>query len=483
MNAEQKRLLQEPVFRHFHALCQIPHPSFHEEQISRYLFQWACERGLESYQDEHKNVLIRKPASAGYENAPCVMLQAHTDMVCEKAPGVEHDFEKDPIQWQIEGDRINTNGRTTLGADDGVGVALALSILEDDTLPHPALEVLFTTAEEEDFSGAAGFDADTMRSKYLINLDHCCDQDILCGSCGGQAAELSVPVAGGPVPAGWVAHTLTISGLLGGHSAEDIDQGHGSATSMLVRMLLAFEEQSIPFKLGPVNGGSFRLAIPRDASAVVCFPAELQDKLCSVIDQLRDEFSLELLTSGAQMTASFASTELPAWCSEPDVLLTVALLSPDGIYQMNEALTGLVDTSDNMGELYLTQEGVRAVYEIRSARPSLGNYLYQRICRLARMLGGTCSTDRGYPSWYFRPQSQLRSVASEAYCELFGQEPRYLTVHGGLEVGFFSEKKPGLDAISIGPNCWNCHSPSEEMSISSVRKVYQLLCGILARCQ
>ena len=128
MNAEQKRLLQEPVFRHFHALCQIPHPSFHEEQISRYLFQWACERGLESYQDEHKNVLIRKPASAGYENAPCVMLQAHTDMVCEKAPGVEHDFEKDPIQWQIEGDRINTNGRTTLGADDGVGVALALSI-------------------------------------------------------------------------------------------------------------------------------------------------------------------------------------------------------------------------------------------------------------------------------------------------------------------------------------------------------------------
>lgn len=200
MNAEQERLLQEPVFRHFHTLCQIPHPSFREEQISRYLFDWACERGLEAHRDAHRNVLIRKPAAAEYENAPGVMLQAHMDMVCEKASGAAHDFETDPIRWQIEGDRINTNGRTTLGADDGIGVALALSVLEDDSLPHPALEVLFTTAEEEDFSGAAGFDTAAMRSKYLINLDHCCDREFLCGSCGGQAAELKVPVESGAVP-------------------------------------------------------------------------------------------------------------------------------------------------------------------------------------------------------------------------------------------------------------------------------------------
>lgn len=483
MNATQEALLQEPVFRHFHALCQIPRPSFHEEQISQYLFQWAHEHGLEAFQDAQHNVLIRKPASAGYENAPCVMLQAHTDMVCEKAPGVEHNFETDPIQWQIDGDRINTNGRTTLGADDGLGVAFALSILEDNSLDHPELEVLFTTAEEEDLSGASGFDGAQMKSQWLINLDHSCDREILCGSCGGQAVELHVPVASSPVPTGWIARTLTVSGFLGGHSGEDIHRGHGNAISMLVRVLLAFEEQEVPFRLGPVNGGSFRLAIPRDASAVVCFPADQEEKIQSIINRLHDEFALELSVSGTQLTFALLPANQPAWCSEPDALLTAALLSPDGIYQMNESLTGLVDTSDNMGELYLTSDELRVVYEIRSARPSLGNYLYQRICRLARVLGGSCSTDRFYPSWYFQPQSQLRSIAGEAYRELFGCDPVYLTVHAGLEVGFFSEKKPGLDAIAMGPNCWNFHSPSEEMSISSTRKIYQLLCGILARCR
>lgn len=483
MNAGQERLLQEPVFRHFHTLCQIPHPSFREEQISRYLFDWACERGLQAHRDAHRNVLIRKPAAAEYENAPGVMLQAHMDMVCEKASGAAHDFETDPIRWQIEGDRINTNGRTTLGADDGIGVALALSVLEDDSLPHPALEVLFTTAEEEDFSGAAGFDTAAMRSKYLINLDHCCDREFLCGSCGGQAAELKVPVESGAVPEGWIACTLTVSGLLGGHSGEDIHRGHGNAISLLVRLFLALEEQGIPFQLGPVAGGSFRLAIPRDASAVVCFPAGAQEKLRSAVEQLKDAFAMELSASGAQLTVSLASAERPAWCAAPDALLTAALLSPDGIYQMNETLTGLVDTSDNMGELFLTEEGLRIVYEIRSARPSLGNYLYQRLCRLAKMLGGKCTTDRFYPSWSFQPESRLRSIASEAYRELFGCDAQYLTVHAGLEVGFFSEKKPELDAISIGPDCWNFHSPSEEMSISSVRRVYRLLCNILARCR
>jgi dipeptidase D len=326
--------------------------------------------------------MIRKPAAAEYENAPGVMLQAHMDMVCEKASGAAHDFETDPIRWQIEGDRINTNGRTTLGADDGIGVALALSVLEDDSLPHPALEVLFTTAEEEDFSGAAGFDTAAMRSKYLINLDHCCDREFLCGSCGGQAAELKVPVESGAVPEGWIACTLTVSGLLGGHSGEDIHRGHGNAISLLVRLFLALEEQGIPFQLGPVAGGSFRLAIPRDASAVVCFPAGAQEKLRSAVEQLKDAFAMELSASGAQLTVSLASAERPAWCAAPDALLTAALLSPDGIYQMNETLTGLVDTSDNMGELFLTEEGLRIVYEIRSARPSLGNYLYQRLCRL-----------------------------------------------------------------------------------------------------
>lgn len=482
MTAEQEKLIEEPIFHYFHELCQIPRPSFQEEQMSLYLLQWARERGLEAERDDAKNIFIRKPASPGYEKSPCVMLQAHMDMVCEKAPGVEHDFSHDPIRWQIEGDRITTGGRTTLGADDGIGVAYALAVLADNSLPHPELEVLFTTAEEEDLSGAERFDVSKMKASRLINLDHSCDREILCGSCGGQAVEMKIPVDSTSVPEQWLAYELCVSGLKGGHSGEDIHRGHGNANTLLARVLAAFEKQC-PFSLGPVVGGSFRLAIPRDASAVVCFPEEQREALEQIVHMQQKEIAQEFSASGEGLSIVFHPTEQPMWCSSPEPLLTAVFLSPDGIYQMNESLIGLVDTSDNMGEIYLTEHELRLIFEIRSARPSLGDYLYQRICRLAALLGGTCQTSKAYPSWNFQPRSEFRAIAGEAYQNLFGEEPRYLTVHAGLEIGFFSDKRPELDAIAIGPNCWNFHSPSEEMSISSARKVYQFLQDILKNCR
>lgn len=482
MTEEQKLLIQEPVFHWFNELCQIPHPSFREGRISDYLVRWAKDRGLEAEQDGVNNVFIRKPAAAGYESAPCVMLQAHMDMVCEKAPDVAHDFDRDPIQWQIEGDRITTGGRTTLGADDGVGLAYAMAVLDDDSLPHPELEVLFTTAEEEDFTGALGFDASKMRSTRLINLDHACDREVLCGSCGGQAVDMRIPVTSGPVPEGWTACELLVSGLNGGHSGEDIHRGHGNANSLLARVLLAFEGKTA-LKLGPVIGGSFRLAIPRNASAVVCFPAEQEQTLRWIVREQEEEMAGELSATGKNLSVILNPVPAPEWCADPMQLLTAALLAPDGIYQMNETLVGLVDTSDNMGEIYLTEKELRLVFEIRSAKASLGNYLYQRMCRLAAVMGGACETGKSYSSWEFQPDSRLREIAGEAYRGLFDGEPDYITVHAGLEVGCLSQKKPGLDAISIGPNCWNFHSPSEEMSISSTRRVYQFLCSILERCR
>lgn len=482
MTTEQEKLIQEPIFQYFHELCQIPRPSFHEEKISAYLLEWAGNQGLEAEQDAAKNVFIRKPATPGYEHAPCIMLQAHMDMVCEKSPEIEHDFDSDSISWQIEGDRINTGGRTTLGADDGIGVAYAMAILTDESLEHPELEVLFTTAEEEDLSGAEHFDASRMRAARLINLDHACDTEILCGSCGGQAAELKIPVVSEPVPAGWISALLSVSGLHGGHSGEDIHRGHGNASTLLARVLLAIEEKAV-FKLGPVNGGSFRLAIPRDASAVVCFPKEQWSVFEGIIKEQERQMKGEFASTGGDLSITLEAAKQPRWCTEPDLLLNAALLAPDGIYQMNESLVGLVDTSDNLGEIYLTERELCLVFEIRSARPSLGTYLYQRIGRLAKVLGGTCNTSKGYPSWDFHPKSSFREVASQTYEELFGCESKYLTVHAGLEVGFFSQKKPELDAIAIGPNCWNFHSPTEEMSISSARKIYTFLCGILKNCK
>lgn len=483
MTDEQETLLREPVFRYFHDICQVPRPSMREGQISDYLLNWALERGLEAQKDGTNNVLIRKPAAPGYEDAPCVMLQAHMDMVCEKAPGIDHDFDRDPIVWQIDEDRISTGGRTTLGADDGIGVAFVLAVLAEKELPHPELEVLFTTAEEEDFSGAANFDTGKMRADKIINLDHACDREILCGSCGGMAVELKAPVVSGPVPAGWEARQLTVSGLQGGHSGEDIHRGHGNASTFMVRVLLSFEEAGLTYRLGPVMGGSFRLAIPRDAHAVVCFPREQTETMEQIVREQTQIMKKELSVTGANLNIRFESVSRPDWCAEGDRFVTAAVLIPDGIYQMNESLVGLVDTSDNVGEMYLEENQLRMVAEIRSARPSLGNYLFQRMCRLAKLLGGTCEASKAYPSWEFHPQSQFREIAGQAYRTLFGEEPTYLTVHAGLEVGFLSEKKPELDAIAIGPDCWNFHSPTEQLSISSARKVYQFLCEVLKNCR
>lgn len=261
MSAATEALCNHPVFRFFRVISDIPRPSKHEEQISQFLFRWARERGLEAEQDEKLNILIRKPATPGYEGAPGIMLQAHMDMVCEKAPEAEHDFMKDPIHWELDGDILSTGRRTTLGADDGIGVAMAMAVLDDDTLSHPALEVLFTTAEEDDFSGAEHFDVSKMTATRLINLDHANEKQILCGSCGGISAELTVPIASGPVPEGWSAFELAVDGLHGGHSGEDIHRGHGNATTLLARVLLALS-QSGEMKLGPVKGGTFRLPSP-----------------------------------------------------------------------------------------------------------------------------------------------------------------------------------------------------------------------------
>lgn len=482
MSAATQALCGQPVFRFFRAISDIPHPSKQEKQLSDYLLRWARERGLEAQQDGEHNIFIRKPAASGYETAPCVMLQAHMDMVCEKAPGVEHDFQKDPIHWELDGDMLSTGGRTTLGADDGMGVAMAMAVLDDDTLPHPALEVLFTTAEEEDFSGSEGFDFDKMTATRLINLDHANEKQILCGSCGGISAELTVPIPSGPVPEGWTAVEIAVDGLHGGHSGEDIHRGHGNAVTLLARVLLALG-QTGELKLGPVKGGTFRLAIPREAAAVVCIPREREQALAELLAGQEALLRRELSATGDKLTIRARPTEKPDWCSPPERFLAALLLAPDGIYQMNETLVGLVDTSDNMGECYLDQTGLRLVFEIRSARDSLRDYLFQRIRQLALLLGGQCAQRSPYPSWDFQPDSPLRQAAERVYVRQFGHMPEYLTVHAGLEVGLFSQRKPGLDAISIGPDCWNFHSPSERVSVSSAQRTYELLRGILTECR
>lgn len=470
-------LLQERVFLHFYQICRIPHGSGNEKALSDYICAWAKELGLEASQDEAHNVLIRKDAFPGYETAPTVMLQAHLDMVCEKCPGIDHDFKSDPIQWVIGEDTISTGGRTTLGADDGIGVALAMAVLEDDSLPHPPLEVLFTTMEEEDLSGAERFDAAGMCASLLINLDHVNEKEIICGSCGGMQTDLHIPVESGPVPPGWTPYLLSVSGLKGGHSGDDIHRGRGNANILLARLLMAVEEFC---RLGPIKGGSFRLAIPREAEAVIWLdPARLR-QVRDRLSHLEASFRAELPFTSDHVKVSLIPTDAPTWCVDPGSVLTALTLVPDGIHQMNEVFTGLVDTSDNLGEVYLDSRELRLVLEIRSARESLRTYLFQRMERLAALLGGKCHQSNAYPGWEFHPDSPLRILAGQVYEDFFGQAPSFLTVHAGLEVGHFFASKPGISAVAIGPDCWDFHSPSETVRISSVRRVYGYLCQLLS---
>lgn len=474
-------VLENRVLRIFHEINQIPRGSFHEEKISEYLVNWAKERELFVIQDSLKNVLIRKAATKGYEQAKGVLLQAHMDMVCEKVPESTHDFSKDPIPWVVEDDFITTGGQTTLGADDGIGMALAMAALEEEDWEHPLLEVLFTVSEEEDLGGAIGFDTSLLQSSYLINLDHVDDHEILCGSCGGEAVDVDLEAKWEKIPENWGTYCLEVRGLKGGHSGEDIDKGHGNANRIWARCLLELEKQ-MEVRLCSLTGGSFRLAISREAVSVVALPREKAEEAKNIMDHLQKILREEYQAAGETLELVF--TENKEACdhmSDAHIFLTMILLSPDGIWEMNPDMEHLVNSSDNLGELYLDEKGYRLIYEIRSAHNSARDHIADVIKRLAEMMGASWKIHSGYPSWAYHPKSVLRDTAIEAFEEMNGETPKVYSVHAGLECGCFFAAKPDLDAISIGPNCWGLHSPEEKLSISSTKHVYEILRRILLK--
>lgn len=514
-----EQLLEENrVFYHFAKLCQIPHPSFKEKRLSDYLLGWATERGLYAAQDVYNNVFIKKSGTPGYEDAPAVMIQAHIDMVCEKTPETDHDFDTDPIRIRLDGDLLSTGGRTTLGADDGIGVAYAMAILEADDIPHPPLEVLFTTAEEEDLSGAQNVDASSFQARLLINIDNAVEHELLSGSCGGIGVEVTLPAGLGPVPYDCPAYRVSVSGLPGGHSGEDIHRGHGNANILLGRFLYACEEE-FPVRIGELAGGSFRLAIPREAQALLYIPAEKEERFLEIAEQKKKEFFREyeavapdftvsvlkvesraaLAEDGSQTSLSGESsqTAVPGTASraaQPETdrraalpeaakkLIQALYLSPNGISDMNNAVAGVVESSDNLGELRYDRESGQfiLVYEIRASFESTREYLYEKLQILAKLLGGTCRGFADYPSWSFNPHSMLREKAAAVYEREFGEKMHVKAVHAGLECGCLMPKMPGLDAISIGPDAWGLHSPQERLSVSSTDRMYRFIKELLA---
>ncbi|MGX8773471.1 MAG: aminoacyl-histidine dipeptidase [Bacillota bacterium] len=472
----EMNIMNHVVLKLFSDISAIPRESGNEKAISDWIKGWAQERGLEASQDDIWNLIIRKPASAGYEDHPPVLMQAHIDMVCEKNSDSTHDFAKDPIELEFDGEWIRAANGTTLGADNGIGVAAAMAVLDDDKLQHPPLEVVFTVQEETTFAGAATVDISECEATRMINLDHADERELVVGSCGGTGVEFTMPLEReADIPEGMKAFKIRLSGLQGGHSGEDIHRGRGNAISLLLRLLEAPELKTVS-----IHGGTNRLAIPREAEAVVL--AADGDTVDRCVSDAKAIFRKEYSGTAPDLEIDAAAAEAEAPLTEESFkkLAAVLRLYPNGIVQMNGNLEGLVESSDNIGIVAADGGEMKLTSEVRGAYRTTVDDIVKTIEALADMVGAETRCFDGYVPWEFAAESELRPLAVNTYKELYGGEMKELALHAGLECGFFAEKKPGMDIISIGPDCRSFHSPEERVRAESVVHFYELLKAVLA---
>ena len=469
----------QAVLHYFEEICAIPHGSGNTRQISDYLAAFAKAHGLFCVQDASNNIIIKKPASAGYESAPTVIIQGHMDMVCQQDPSISHiDMEKDGLELIVEGDWLRANG-TTLGGDDGIAVAYALAILADDSIPHPALEVLITVDEEIGLLGAASVDLSSLEGKLLLNLDSENDDSFTAGCAGGLTTELTLPVT--REPANGTAVAITIDGLLGGHSGGMIDKGRGNADILMGRFLNHLAKRT-DYRLAALEGGQKDNAIPLCCDAVV-----VTDDANAVLEEaaryqtvLAREYAAS--DAGVRVTAK----EVPAVSSmltEDSTRRAVALLVnvPNGVQEMSHEIEGLVQTSLNLGILRLSDDQLCLSFGVRSSISTQKTALYERMENLAALVGASIAGSGEYPAWEYRKESRLRDICCEAYREQYGKEVRIDVIHAGLECGLFSEKIPGLDAISFGPEMDAIHTVKERLNLPSVERCYRLMLSILKK--
>ncbi|MBR5262062.1 MAG: aminoacyl-histidine dipeptidase [Oscillospiraceae bacterium] len=471
----------EKVLGFFEEICSVPHGSGNTALITEYCVNFARERGLEHYSDELGNVIIIKPATAGRENDSPVIIQGHIDMVCQKEASCEKDMTKEGLDLEVNGDFISARG-TTLGGDDGIAVAMALAVLDSSDLSHPRVEAVFTVDEETGMYGAQGIDLSMLHGHTLLNIDSE-EEGIFTVSCaGGSRANCIMPISREKI--NLVPITVSIGGLLGGHSGVEIDKGRANA-SILMGRLLAFIADAAKVRLVSLSGGSADNAIPSACEAVVAVDAESVDLLIAACDKAADIFRNEYFASDKDVTVSASigdSSDLAA-VTEADTqkIITALVTVPNGIQEMSRSIEGLVETSLNLGILKLEEDHLRASFSIRSSVSSRKAMLKARLERLFCLLGGSVSFTGDYPAWEYRADSPLRDMMVDIYTELFGTEPKVVAIHAGLECGLLSEKIENLDCVSFGPNLYDIHTPAERMSIASVQRSWKFLIEILKR--
>ena len=471
----------QDVFKYFEMICGIPHGSWNEKALSNAILAWAKDLGLEAYQDEMWNLVIKKPATAGYENAPAVILQAHIDMVCEKNADVEFDFDAQGIDIYIDGDFIKARG-TTLGGDNGIGAAMGMAVLADNSLQHPAIEVVLTTVEEAGMDGAKALDVSILDGKIFINIDNSDEGIFITGCAGGARVNIAMDMEFEGLPEGdFTCHEIFVGGLKGGHSGIDIHLERANSNKLLAR---ALNSLPMPYFISEISGGSKDNAIPREAFAKLCVPQEHKDALLAEIAALEIVLQKEYKTTEPDLFLRATEGKSCA-CGKifaPNLqksLINLLLLIPSGIEHMSADVPELVETSNNMGVIRMEGNKIVITNAVRSSVETRKHALCARIVAAAQALGANAAITDGYPGWQYAPISPIRDNFVRIWTEKFGKTPIIKAIHAGLECGVFAEKLPGLDMIAFGPNMFDLHTPDERASISSTEKCYSFLKDVL----
>ena len=478
-----EHLQPSSVLHFFEDLCAIPHGSGNTKAISDYCVRFAEARGLAVQQDSLNNVIIIKEASEGYEDVPAVILQGHLDMVCEKTAECDLDMASEGLRLTTDGQWIWAEG-TTLGGDDGIAVAMALAVLDDDSLPHPRLEAVFTVDEEVGMEGAVGIDVSSLQGRRMLNVDSEVEGILTVSCAGGVRASCHVPVE--RESAGGVCCALAIGGLTGGHSGVEIHKGRANANVLMGRLLYGLS-QEMALRIVHMRGGQADNAIAPACEAVVLVPEEEQQRARALTESYVRVFQAEF-----QMADPGLSVEFLVQKQAPQTALTLSatarvisalMLLPNGVQTMSQDIPGLVQTSLNLGVLRLEEHEAVATFAVRSSVSTEKAMICRRMDCLASLLGGVVTYAGDYPAWEYKRDSKLRELVADVYEKQTGKKPVIEAIHAGLECGVFAGKLPGLDCVSLGPDMQEIHTPRERLNVASAQRTWALICEVLRRCR
>ncbi|MDR0420517.1 MAG: aminoacyl-histidine dipeptidase [Prevotellaceae bacterium] len=468
------------VWKHFYALTQIPRPSKKEQKAAEYLLQFGKQLGLKSVMDEIGNVIISKPATAGMEKCKGIILQAHIDMVPQKNQDKEHDFEKDPIEAYVDGEWVTANG-TTLGADNGIGVAAAMAVLESKTVEHGPLEVLITIDEETGMTGANNLSSEALKGDILINLDSEDEGELYIGCAGGLDGTFTFEYKKEEMPENFIPVQLNIAGFNGGHSGIDIILGRANANKLMFRLLKMLANK-IDARLASIEGGNMRNAIPREAVAVIAIEKSKEQELKKIVDQFSEIIKAEYSITDPDFEVSIAKAEKPKEIIDKTTqtaLIDAVYGCPNGVIRMSDSMPGLVETSTNLAIVKSDSDKIQVKCLMRSSVDTAKIDLSEAMESIFRQAGAKTKFSGGYSGWKPNVQSPILVVMQETYKKLYGKIPEVKAIHAGLECGIFGGIYPKWDMISFGPTIRHPHSPSEKVNIESVDKFWKFLIATL----